>query len=173
MPIEQDRGAPPSFRRIRTEQTMCANVGKSWSGNPESWRAHQFVKMRVVANSTQAHSLRKCTTDTAFSEMVRNVNSTPTKTARTELNSMITLHHANTRGSKAGRLRIAHLCVLKQLSSTCHVSFLAALDTDHKHKFSHVPHLSFRRSLQHTQDLRYTNPISHTKSERRLRRWCH
>ena len=25
---------------------------------------------------------------------------------------------------------------LKQLSSTCHVSFVAALDTDHKHKFS-------------------------------------
>ena len=57
------------------------------------------------------------------------VNSTPTNTARTELHSMTTSLHANTRGSRAGRLRIAHL------SSTCHVSFLAAPDTDHEHKF--------------------------------------
>ena len=64
------------------------------------------------------------------------VNSTPTDTARTKLHSMITFHPANTRGSRAGRLRIAHRCVLKQLSSTCHVSLLAAPDTDHKHKFS-------------------------------------
>ena len=33
-------------------------------------------------------------------------------------------------------LKIAHLCVSKKLSSTCHVSFLAAPDTYHKHKFS-------------------------------------
>ena len=50
-----------------------------------------------------------------------SLNSTPTNTARTELHSMITFHHANTRGSRAGRLRIAHLCVAKHLSSTCHV----------------------------------------------------
>ena len=54
-----------------------------------------------------------------------DVNRTPTNTARTELHSMITFHHANTHGSRAGRLRIAHPSVLKQLSSTCHVSFLA------------------------------------------------
>ena len=47
----------------------------------------------------------------------RNVNSTPTNTARTELHSMITFHHANTRGSRAAKLRIAHLCVLK---NNCH-----------------------------------------------------
>ena len=35
----------------------------------------------------------------------------PTNTARTELHSMITLHHANTRASRAAKLRIAHLCV--------------------------------------------------------------
>ena len=88
-----------------------------------------------------------------FSLLVIN---TPTNTARTELHSMITFHHANTRGSRAGRLRIAHLCVPKQLSSTCHVSFLAATDTDHKHKFSHRFHpllLSFRRSHQNKQAL--------------------
>ena len=56
------------------------------------------------------------------------VNSTPTNTARTELHSMFTFLHANTRGPRAGRLRIAHL------SSTCHVSFFASPDTDHKHK---------------------------------------
>ena len=96
------------------------------------------------------------------------VNSTLTNTARTELHSMITLHHANARGSRAGRLRIAHLCVPKQLSSTCHVSFLAAPDTDHKHKFSLTHFICFSclsdiltfahrpydsRPYQHPQDL--------------------
>ena len=49
---------------------------------------------------------------------------------------------------------------LKQLSSTCHVSFLAAPDTDHKHKFSltYLTYL-FRQSHQHTQDLRSTTLI--------------
>ena len=47
------------------------------------------------------------------------------------LHSLITFHHANTRGSS---LRI---CASKNiLSSTCHVSFLAAPDTNHQHKFS-------------------------------------
>ena len=71
-----------------------------------------------------------------------SVSSTPTNTARTELHSMITLHHANTRGSRAGRLRIANLWVPKLLSFTCHVSVLAAPDTDHKHKFS-LTHLTY------------------------------
>ena len=84
-----------------------------------------------------------------------SVNSTPTNTARTELHSMITFHSANTRGSRAGRLRIAHLCVLKQMSSTCHVSFLAAPDTDHKHKFSLIYFTYLSDNNQHTQDLRY------------------
>ena len=45
-----------------------------------------------------------------------------TNTARTELPSMITFHHANTRGSRAGRIRIAHLCVPKTI--VIHVSCL-------------------------------------------------
>ena len=69
-----------------------------------------------------------------FDNSALSVNSTPTNTARTELHSMITFHHANTRGSRAGRLRIAHFCAPKQLSSACHASFLDAPDTDHKHK---------------------------------------
>ena len=80
------------------------------------------------------------------------VNSTRTNTARTELHSMVTFHHANTRGSRAGRLRIAHLCVLE--TTVIHVSFLAAPDTDHKHKFSltHFIHLSYL-----SDDLSFTN----------------
>ena len=37
---------------------------------------------------------------------------------------------------KGAQPRVARIGVLKQLSSACHVSFLAAPDTDHKHKFS-------------------------------------
>ena len=83
-----------------------------------------------------------------------------------------------TRVAQAGTLRIAHLCVLKQLSSKCHVSFLAAPDTDHKHKFSltHLTYLSGDLSNTHkkfdarsiftlrssTAEWRInTNPISH------------
>ena len=77
-------------------------------------------------------------------------NSTPTNTARTELHSMITFLHVNTRGSRAVRLRIAHLCVAKQLSSACHVSFFAAFDTDHKHKFSLTYFSYFSDNLANT-----------------------
>ena len=93
------------------------------------------------------------------------------------LESLTTFHHANTRGSRSGRLRIAYLCVLKQLSSTCHVSFLP--DTDHKHKFSltYLTYLSGNLTNTHktfgtrsiftlrssTAEWRTnTNPISHS-----------
>ena len=69
-----------------------------------------------------------------------SVNSTPTNTARTELHSMITFHHANTRGSRAAKLRIAHLCVPKTI--VIHVSCLIPCRT---------MHLSL--SLTNTQDL--------------------
>ena len=64
---------------------------------------------------------------------------------------LITFHHANTRGSRAGRIRISHLCVLEQLSSTCHVSFIAAPDTDHKHKFSLTCLTYLSDNLTHTR----------------------
>ena len=89
-----------------------------------------------------------------------HVNSTPTNTARTELHSMITFHHANTRGSRAGRLRIAHICVPK--TSVIHVSCLVRCRTWHwpqAQVLSHPSHpllLSFRQSHQHTQDLWYS-----------------
>ena len=55
------------------------------------------------------------------------VNSTPTNTARTELHSMITFHNAITRGSRAAKLRTAHLCVPKTI--VIHVSCLAPCRT--------------------------------------------
>ena len=80
-------------------------------------------------------------------------------------------------------LKIAHLCVSKQLSSTCHVSFFAAPDTDQKNKFSltYLTYLSDVLSLtpksfgaRSTVTLRRstaewrinTNPISHKHNAR-------
>ena len=51
-----------------------------------------------------------------------SVNNTPTNTARAELHRTITFHHANTRGSRAGRLWIAHLCIPETIVT--HVSCL-------------------------------------------------
>ena len=69
---------------------------------------------------------------------------------------------------------IAHLCVPKLLSSTCHVSFPAAPDTDHKHKFS-LTYLAFLSEhqiwypiTQHTQDLWYTIHIFSAKFHGRV-----
>ena len=46
------------------------------------------------------------------------------------------------------------------MSSTCHVSFLAAPDTVHLHQFFfYLPLLSFQQSLRHTQDFWYTMNI--------------
>ena len=55
---------------------------------------------------------------------------------------------------------VLHIFVsLKQLSYTCHVSLLAALDTDHKHKVS-LTHLIYFSCLSdiltNTQDLWYS-----------------
>ena len=46
------------------------------------------------------------------------------------------------------------------MSSTCHVSFLAAPDTVHLHQFFfYLPLLSFPQSLRHTQDCWHTMNI--------------
>ena len=52
----------------------------------------------------------------------RGFNSTPRNAACTELHSMITFHHANTRGSRAAKLRIVHICVPETI--VIHVSCL-------------------------------------------------
>ena len=63
------------------------------------------------------------------SQPTGEVNSTPTHTSRTELHSMITFHHTNTRGSRVAMLRIARLCVHKII--VIHVSCLAPCRTWH------------------------------------------
>ena len=76
---------------------------------------------------------------------------------------MITLHHANTRGSRAARLRIAHLCVPKTI--VIHVSCLIYCRTWRwlrAHVFPHPSHLplpSFRQSHHHKQDLWFSTCI--------------
>ena len=86
-----------------------------------------------------------------------NVNSTPTNTARTELHSMITFHHANTRGSRAGRLRIAHLCVPQNM---CHPRVM----------FHSLPHLTLATS---TSSLSPASPIFPTISPTHTRPSVH
>ena len=96
-----------------------------------------------------------------------SVNSTPTNTAHTELHSMITFHHANTRGARAAKLRFAHLCVHKTV--VIHVSCLIPCRTWHwpqaqllSHPL-HPPLLSFRRSLLYKRALWFS---THTYSLR-------
>ena len=105
-------------------------------------------------------------------------------TMRSKWFRMITCHHANTSGSRLQSWKAqdcTSLCPKKHLSSTCHVSFFAAPDTDHKHKFSltyltyhsdnltNTPKIFGTRSTFtlrcSTEEWRInTNPISHRKS---------
>ena len=85
------------------------------------------------------------------SQPTGGVNSTPTNTARTELHSMITFHHANTRGSRAGRLRIAHLCVLRII--VIHMSC-----------FIPLPHLTLTTSASSLSPIPSTSPFFPTVS---------
>ena len=94
------------------------------------------------------------------------VNRTPTHTSCTDahsvsahtLNSMITFHQANTRGP---------WCASKQF--VIHVSCLVPYRTGHwlpAQVLSHLPHLSFSRSLPHTQDLLAHDPCALRDSRR-------
>ena len=135
-----------------THHWKTGNWNSQHSSNPDDWWTFfsEFGQVSVA--------WRKKTP----AQPTGGVNSTPTNTARTELHSMITLHHANTRGSTVAKLRIAHLRVLKHLSSTSHVSSFAAPDTDHQHKFSLTQFpllLSFRRSHFCTQSLWFSTLI--------------
>ena len=69
------------------------------------------------------------------SQPTGGVNSAPTNTTRTELHSMITFHHANTRGSRAGRLRTAHLLCPW---NTCHPRVMS-----HSLPLTHLIYFSF------------------------------
>ena len=79
------------------------------------------------------------------------VNSTPTIIARTELHSMITVHHAKARGSRAGRLRIAHLCVPKAIF---HLRVMA----------HSLPHLTLTTNTNSLSPISSTSPIFPTVS---------
>ena len=79
------------------------------------------------------------------SQPTRDVNSTPTKysTYRVAQHDHISSReHAWLKSCKA---QDCTSLSLKQMTSACHVSFFAAPDTDHKHKFSltHFIHLSY------------------------------
>ena len=153
----------------------------SWSDGG-SWSS----KSDKSSNSWKSYQVCESCNNWVYEHRAQNVNRTPTQTACTDahsvsqhkLNSMITCHHANTRGSSAQLRDCTSFVSSKQLSSTWHVSFLAAPDTDHKHKFS-ITHLSYlsdglsltpksfgARSiftlLRFTGEWRInTNPISH------------
>ena len=83
------------------------------------------------------------------SQPTESVNSTPTNTARTELHSMVTFHHANTRGSRAAKLRIAHLYVLD-----CHPRVMSRS----------LPHLTLTTSTSSLSPISSTSLIFPTVS---------
>ena len=120
-----------------------SNWNSEHSSSPDDWWF--FLRVWTVSVAWRKTS----------SQPTGRVNSTPTNTARTELHSMITFHHVNTRGSRAAKLRIAHLRVPK--TSVIHVSCLVLCRTwfqspaqDLSHPF-HPLLLSFRRSHFCTQ----------------------
>ena len=101
---------------------------------------------------------------TTGSQPMGGVNRTPTQAACTDahsvsqhiLNRLTTFHHAWLKSWKAQDYTSLFP---EHLSSTCHVSFLAAPDSDHEQKFSHPFHPllpSFRQPHQHTQALWFT-----------------
>ena len=148
-------------RRLPRCQTQ-GDRGRSGTERAPDWRTKGSRKHRVAVLARKTDSDAMC-----WQSKGRNraslppdsVNRTPMNTACTGahsvpqhiLNRLTTFPHANTRGSRARRLRIAHLCVLKQWSSMCHVSFFASLDTDHKHKFSLTFLTNLSDSLTNTQ----------------------
>ena len=113
--LRQDRG--PTCKQLRHRRQIGTKpIGRRAIGLlsilPALATAGFFLRVRPVSVAWSKTS----------SQPTGDVNCTRGNTARTELHSMITFHHANTRGSRAGRLRIAHLCVLKMI--VIHVSCL-------------------------------------------------
>ena len=116
------------------------------------------------------------------SDETQSVNRTPTRTACTDAHS-VSAHHTAQPDHFSSREHawLKPWCAENILSSTRHLSFLAAPDTDHQHKFS-LTHLSnLTLVFTHTLELvdarsiytlrRVTaewrifgNPVSHT--------WC-
>ena len=134
--LRQDRG--PTCKQVRhRRQIGIEPIGK---------RAIGILSILQGRTTCDKNSQKLGPVSVAWRKTSRQptggVNSTPTNTARTELHSMITFHRVAQELQNSG----LHIFVsLKQMSSTCHLSFLAAPDTDHKHKFSltHFIHLSY------------------------------
>ena len=93
------------------------------------------------------------------SQLTGCVNSTPTNTARTELHSMITFHHGNTRGSRATRLRIAHLCVPETI--VIHHPLLLSFRRSHLRKQALWFSTRIYPVMFHAEWRINTNPMSH------------
>ena len=142
-PRRHDRGATcKQLRHRRQRETKPVEDEQlEYSVLFTPWRLVKFfLRVRTVSVDWRKNNRQS----------TGSVNSTPTNTAHVELHSMITLNHPNTRGSRAGRLRIAHLCVPQTVA--IHVSCLIPCRTWHwppAQVLSHLFHpliLSFRRS---------------------------
>ena len=149
------------YRTIPRSQQVRQRKGQHFE-SPGDWWIFLRVRRRTTSQPTEC------------------LNSTPTNTARTELHIMITLHHANTRGSRAARLSIAHLCFPKTI--VIHVSCLVPCRTWHwpqAHVLSHPFHPPIFPTVSPTHNICgprptltlrcstaewriNTNPISHT-----------
>ena len=118
---------PKTGWRFQKESRGCLPTASSssshWDRNhwkTSNWDSQHSSRPDDLWKNSQGWDQFRLLGEKTSSQPTGSVNSTPTNTARDELHSMITFHHANTRGSRAAKLRIAHLCVAKQVSSTCH-----------------------------------------------------
>ena len=97
-------------------------------------KLYHVAQRRRLRQRTSPHR------ETEFRHLVASVNRTPTHTACADAHS-VSGHHTAQSDHFSSRehawLKIASLRVPKiVLSSTRHISLLAAPDTDHRHKFS-------------------------------------
>ena len=136
-----------------------------------SWNSqHSFKVWRFVKKVSELGQVSVAWKKTSR-QPTESVNRTPTQTTCKDthsvsqhiLNRLTTFQHGNKRGWTAGKHRIAHLCVPIKVSSTCRVFPCRTWHWPQAQVLSHLPHLSFRQSHQHTQDLWYTIHIDPAK----------
>ena len=159
--LEQAGGSTESRRGDLSPSSSSTNwdrhnwTTRSWN----SWHSSRSDNFRIFLTFSTSFGCReKLPVNRACTDAY-------SVTAHT-LNSMITFHHANTHGSRAHKLKVARIGVLKQLSSTCHVSFLAAtspfcptISPSHPSPLAHDPYFTLRRF---TAEWRInSHPISH------------
>ena len=147
---------PRRLRNTPRSQQIRQRKGQQFEGNEEydfavdpktGWRFYYGSRRNLPRASSSSSnwdrtywktSILNCRVRTDWSKTSRQPTGgvrTPTQTACTDahsvpqhiLNRLTTFHHANTRGSRAGRLRIAHLCV--PITSVTHVSCLVPCRT--------------------------------------------